>query len=372
MTKKQRFLAAVRREVPDAVPVSPLIHHRFAHRLLGRRDWKAAFEVHQMIRSTHFRGPLGVSVEAVLPEGWGEERRAIETCPDGRIVAEIVIRTPMRTMVGKHVAGMIPDDPLVGKTVEYPIKSPEDWRAWIAFQEQWLAGVKGPRFETLLEAIEVMGEEGVPSVGLPAAWAMAGEARGMQELLMDLHDYPDLIEAALEVGRAVMGKHVEAFLKSPAEIAWLDICWATGANIGPSSFERWALPDVVRAMELVKRAPGKYLGLYTLGRVRKLLPMLVDTGVHFIETFEPNEGDITLAEAKAEYGDRICIMGNFDSMILAFGTVEDARREAIRCLREGMKGGGFVLVTGDEVPANAKLENLRAMVDAVEERGRYV
>jgi hypothetical protein len=35
------------------------------------------------------------------------------------------------------------------------------------------------------------------------------------------------------------------------------------------------------------------------------------------------------------------------------------------------KDGGYVLVTGDEVPANAKLENLIAIVRAVEEYGKY-
>ena len=371
MTKKERFLAAVRREVPDVVPVAPLIHGRFAHKMLGRADWKAVFEVHQMIGSIHFRGPLWVSVEWALPDGWGWEEHVVERHPDGRVVTEIIIRTPTRTMVGKHVSGMIPHDPLVGKTVEYPVKSPEDWRAWIALQEQRLANFKGPRFDMLLEAIEVMGEDGVPSVGLGPAFTMAGAARGMQDLLTDFYDYPDLMEAVLEVGRQVMEKHVEAFLASPAEVAWLDICWATGAQLGPKNFERWALPDVVRAMELVKQVPNKYLGLYTLGKIRDLLPMLVDTGVHFIETFEPNEGDITLAEAKAKYGDRICIMGNFDCVILAYGDIEDARRETLRCLREGMEGGGYVLVTGDEVPADAKLENLRVMVETVEEYGRY-
>ena len=54
---------------------------------------------------------------------------------------------------------------------------------------------------------------------------------------------------------------------------------------------------------------------------------------------------------------RSCLMGNFDCVILARGSVEDARRETRRCLHEGMEGGGYVLVTGDEVPADAKLEN---------------
>lgn len=371
MTKKQRFLSAVRREIPDVVPVAPLIHHRFAHKVLGRWDWKSVFEVHQMIGSIHFRGPLGVDVESVLPEGWGQAHRVVERRLDGRTISEIVIRTPMRTMVGKEVSGTIPHDPLVGKTVEYPIQSPEDWRAWIQLQEQWLAHVKGPRFDTILEAIQVMGEEGVPSVGLSPAFTMAGSVRGLQALLTDLYDYPDLMEAVLEIGRKVMEKHIVAFLASPAEVAWLDICWATGADMGPRNFERWALPDVVRAMELVENASGKYLGLYTLGKIRNLLPMLVDAGVDFIETFEPNQGDITLAEAKAIYGPKICVMGNLDCVILSHGSTDDVRREAVRCLREGMEDGGYVLVTGDEVPADAKMENLRAMVETVEAHGKY-
>jgi len=36
-----------------------------------------------------------------------------------------------------------------------------------------------------------------------------------------------------------------------------------------------------------------------------------------------------------------------------------------------MEGGGYVMVTGDEVPANAKIENLIAMVKTVESYGRY-
>jgi len=193
----------------------------------------------------------------------------------------------------------------------------------------------------------------------------------MQGIMTDLLDYPDLMDELFAVERQIMEKSIESFVASPTEVAWLDICWATGSQLGPKLFERWALPDVVRAMEIVKQTPGKYLGLYTLGKIRELMPMFADAGVHFVETFEPNEGDITLAEAKKLYGDRMCLMGNFDCVILARGTVDEARAETQRCLREAMEGGGYVLVTGDEVPADAKLDNLKAMVEVVEEEGRY-
>ena len=208
-------------------------------------------------------------------------------------------------------------------------------------------------------------------MGLGPAYTALGSVRGMAELMMDLCDYPGLMDELFEVERQIMERNVEAFVAAPTEVAWLDICWATGSQLGPRMFERWALPDVVRAMEKVRGVPNKYLGLYTLGKIRDLLPMWLDAGVHFVETFEPNEGDITLAEAKKLYGDKMCLMGNFDCVILARGSVEDARRETLRCLREGMEGGGYVLVTADEVPADTRMDNLKAMVETVEEHGRY-
>lgn len=371
MTQKERFLAAVRREVPDVVPVAPLIHCRFAEKMLGRWDWKAVYEVHQMIGSCHHRGPIGVGLDINLPEGYGGETREVERTPDGRVTTETLLRTPKRTMTSRNVTGMIPEDPLCGKTVEYPVKDEEDWRAWIDYQQHVLAGIRDPNLKIVTEAVEFMGEDGMPSVGLGPAFTSLGSARGMEQLLVDFYECPDLIDEAMEVSRQIMEKHVDAFIASPTDVAWLDICWATGAVMGPKNFERWALPDVVRAMERVKKVPGKYMGLYTLGRIGKLLPMLADAGVHFVETFEPNEGDITLGEAKKKYGDQICLMGNFDCLVLAFGTVEDARKEARRCLDEAMEGGGYVMATADEVPADAKLDNLKAMVETVETYGRY-
>ena len=371
MTNKERFLSALRLETPDVVPVAPLMHMRIAHRLVGRSDWQAVYEAHRMIGSIHHRGPLSVGMHSTLPEGYEETSRVVERAPDGRVTTETVIRTPKRTMTGTHVAGAIPHDPLVGKTVVYPVRSTEDWRAMLDLRQQRLAGQGEPALDTIHEAVRVMGDDGVPSVGLCPAYTALASRRGMAEFMVDLVDHPDLMDELFAVERQIQDKQVEAFLASPAEVAWLDICWATGSQLGPKRFERWALPDVVRAVEQVRRVQGKYLGLYTLGKIGKLMPMLADAGVHFVETFEPNEGDISLGDAKKRYGHRLCVMGNFDCNVLAFGSTDDARREARRCLGEAMAGGGYVMVTADEVPADAKLDNLKAMVETVQQFGRY-
>ena len=372
MTRKQRFIAAVKGEQPDVVPVAPLIHCRFANTVLGRSDWRAVFEVHQMIGSCHHRGPIGCSAGFSTPEGYGEQTRQIEQAPDGCVTSEWKIQTPKRTMVGKRVSHFAPNDPMITTTIDYPIKTPDDWRAFLEMRQLTLEGFTGQyNHGTVAEAVELMGEDGMPSVSLGPAYSALATRRGMQGFMVDLIDYPDLMEELFAVERQIMEKNVESFAASPTPVAWLDICWATGSQLGPKMFERWALPDVVRAMAVVKDVPDKYLGLYTLGPIRDLMPMFVDAGVDFVETFEPNEGNITLGDAKKLYGKKTCLMGNFDCVILARGTVDEAREEASRCLREGMDGGGYVLVTGDEVPADTKLDNLKAMVEVVEEEGRY-
>ena len=53
------------------------------------------------------------------------------------------------------------------------------------------------------------------------------------------------------------------------------------------------------------------------------------------------------------------------------GSAEEVKKEALRCLEEGAKGGGYMMATCDEVPADAKMENLRIMVETVKEHGTY-
>ena len=371
MTNKQRFMAAVRGEVPDVVPVSPLIHDRYAHAVLGRTGLQAMFEVHQMVGSIHHRGNGHVGVNLRMPEGYRHETTEVERRPNGRGTTQTLWHTPYGTLRSRETRGMIPHDPIVARTTEYYIKGADDWKIYHRVAQDRLTGVGEATWEDYLRVAQAFGEQAVAAVNLPTPFVNLMTMRGMQDILTDIYDYPDLLQPILDLERELARKIIQAFLASPCDIGWQDICWATGARMGPKLFERWCLPDVVMAAEMARSVAGKYVGLYTLGRIRDLMPMFADAGVHFVETFEPNQGDITLAEAKRFYGKRMCLMGNFDCTILAFGSVEDARKETLRCLREGMEGGGYVLITGDEVPADTKLDNLKDMVETVEKHGRY-
>ncbi|MBM4032277.1 MAG: hypothetical protein FJ291_10870 [Planctomycetes bacterium] len=370
MTKKRAFLTAMANGVPDAVPVSPLIHCRFAHKVLGRTDWRAVFEVHQMIGSTHYRGPLGVGVRCTMPEGYRTERQVLfEDGPRRRV--RTTHHTPAGSLTCVTESGFVPGDPIISVTTERLIKGPADWRIFLRMQQDWNEHAGGSEFGSVAEAFQTMGEEGVASVGLGGVYAALGEARGMAELMYDLFDCPDVVREVQRTLLAGYRKRIQAFLDSPSEACFYDICWATGSNLGPKLFEAWVAEEVRQACDMVRAVPGKLLSLYTLGKMRALLPIFVEAGPHAIATFDPNQGDVGLREAKRLYGHKIAVMGNLDCVVLARGSIEDCRREALRCLDEAKAGGGYILGTADEVPADTTLDKLKAVVDAAAEEGRY-
>ncbi len=369
MTLKERFITAVSGGEPDIVPCSPLIHHRYANTVLGETDWRAVYEVHRRLGTVHHRGPIGLGCSWEAPPGY-ESRSEVVKREGTRVETRTWITTPKGTLTALDVSGMIPGDPITGKRVEPAIKRPEDWRIYADWLEQQAATAK-PWTDTALEAYELMGDDGSPSCGLGCVFSELGAVRGMQDLIYDLYDCPELLEACAQPLMHIHRLLAEAFAGLPNEVCWIDICWATGAELSEEHMECWVLRDARQMIEAVHGKPEHYVGYYTLGRIKRYLPALVDSGIDFVETFEPNQGDLSLAEAKRLYGDKICLMGNFDCNVLVFGTVEQAREEARRCLREGMKDGAYVLVTADEVPANARWDNLRAMVEVCEEEGRY-
>ncbi len=364
MNNRERFLASVRREVPDMVPVAPLIHDRFACKLLGRTGWEAVFEVHKMVGSTWFRGPLGISFDVDWPSGWGRETHVVEE--GARKIRTQIIKTPTGTITSEEIGGMVPSDPALIRTVKHLVETDKDYEVYRAYLEKFVNLAK-PNIDEVEKACKTMGNDGVPNVGSGCCFSHLCGVRGPEKLLVDLYKRPEAVREVLSLLQEVKTMETEAFIESPSEVLYYD-AWGS-YDMSPAHFREWILPDLKKTADLVRKA-GKHVGFYMVGKIRDQLPMALEARPHYIEPFEMRS-NITLGEAKKLYGKKVCLMGNFDPVLLAFGSVEESEKETLRCLEEGMEGGGYVLVTGDEVPANARLENLRTIVKTVEKHGRY-
>ena len=75
------------------------------------------------------------------------------------------------------------------------------------------------------------------------------------------------------------------------------------------------------------------------------------------------DGETDIFKAKEILGDHMCIMGDVPASMLFLEEPEEIYAYCTRLIRQ-LGPQGFILQSGCDIPANAKLENVQAMVAA--------
>ncbi|MDD5713170.1 MAG: uroporphyrinogen decarboxylase family protein, partial [Smithellaceae bacterium] len=83
------------------------------------------------------------------------------------------------------------------------------------------------------------------------------------------------------------------------------------------------------------------------------------------------DGKSDITAAKEILGRHMCIMGDVPAELLALGSRDDVLGYCRRLIETVGKDGGFILSSGCSLPANAKVENVRALYEAAETWGWY-
>ncbi len=73
------------------------------------------------------------------------------------------------------------------------------------------------------------------------------------------------------------------------------------------------------------------------------------------------DGETDIFAAKMILGDHMCLMGDVPAAMLSMDTPDDVHRYCEKLINE-IGPSGFILQSGCDIPANAKLENVKAMV----------
>ena len=78
-----------------------------------------------------------------------------------------------------------------------------------------------------------------------------------------------------------------------------------------------------------------------------------------------------MVKVKGEYGDKLCVMGNVDLVLLGRGTPEEVELECKDMIQKAGQGGGYLLSASGCLSKDTPLENLDAMVSAAKKYGTY-
>ena len=79
------------------------------------------------------------------------------------------------------------------------------------------------------------------------------------------------------------------------------------------------------------------------------------------------DGQTDLFRAKEILGGHMCLMGDVPATMLAFGTPDEVYEYSIKLIKE-LGPEGFIPHSGCDIPMDAKLPNVQAMVAAATDR----
>ena len=254
----------------------------------------------------------------------------------------------------------------VPQVVDHAIKTPSDVEA-LEIPDPMKAG-RLPLHMDMLRRIRTEVKGKVPLFAYtPGPFTLAGQLYGINKLMAATIQDPQLVRALVDKTTITSALYARANVKEGIDVVVTADPTASGSLISSKTFETFAAPHLKHIMMGVAKV-GAIPSLHICGKTTPLLKLMANTGARVLEL----DHLVNLQEAKAQVGDRVIIMGNLDpTNLLLNGTPAEVERVAKVAIETVGSDGRYILSSGCEIPPNAPLENIRAMVTAAEKYGRF-
>ena len=155
-----------------------------------------------------------------------------------------------------------------------------------------------------------------------------------------------------------------------------DLGYKKGTFIRPQLIRRYVLPWHKRCVEIAHRRGLPFIlhscgNLYKIDETgRSIMDDLVEwVGIDAKHSFEDEIKPVW--DVKAEYGERVAILGGVDMDKLARLPTEELRKYVIEVIRRCSPGGGYALGSGNTIANYVKVENYLAMLKIGRKYGKY-
>ncbi len=347
MTKRERVRKAIAHQQPDRVPwnigttehaIAAVARYMGDPRLAEPAFFDAWVGNHLASAEPRSQGQFHGLEEEVEPglwrDGWGIIWDTRGLYGEGEWGRPMNCVLPEPTLAGFR----FPDPPGAGAFAHYP-------EAIAQQREHFIMGHEGHLFEV--------------------AWAL----RGMESFLVDLAENPGFVDELLDGITEYFLAIIERSVQYDIDAFAFGEDWGSqskGLIMGPRYWRRYLKPRLARMFARVKAA-GKFVHIHSDGDVSAIFGDLIEIGLDVYNPFQPEIMDVY--EMKKRYGDRLCFHGGVGiQQLLPFGTPQEVKAEARRLIREIGAGGGYILSPSHAVLTDTPVENLVALVEAVQEQ----
>jgi uroporphyrinogen decarboxylase len=354
MRPKDRFLAALKRQPVDRVPIFDFLFQRpLFQELIGRTP--DAYNARDAMDLTVAMGLDGVWIPYGCFSGWSPEK-----------LTECVYKDEWGTTFQQDPASWPIDAPIA-----FPLKSREGLRHYTPPDP--MAEGRLDEINVAVKMNEALGDKSVAILGgvtgpLTVSWFLTG----YENICMSIYDDPEFLHELVEIAVEFAVKAINRMAKVGIDAMILSDDYGASAQglLRPQQFKEIYKPGLKRIIDCIK-ANNLPVFLHCCGRVYDYLDDLVEIGIEAYHPVQRTAG-MDLAKVKAKYGDRICLVGNIDSSrTLPFGTPEEIEAETREALRVAAPGYGYILASDHSLHDGIPVKNIQLMFDVARKHGVY-
>ncbi|MCR4436859.1 MAG: uroporphyrinogen decarboxylase family protein [Clostridiales bacterium] len=197
--------------------------------------------------------------------------------------------------------------------------------------------------------------------GAGAPFGSLCAARGIARFMRDLHRIPDKVLAAMDVMMEETVQNIKNNLTSAPDFAvFTGGAREAGDFLSYKDFEKFAWSYTKKAIHLMAET-GKYIYLHLDMNWDRFVKYFLELpkGVCIFHT----DSTTDIFKAHEVLAGHMCFMGNVSPSLLTLASPDEVYAYSRRLVDEFLPQG-LIMAAGCSIPANAKPENVQAMVDA--------
>jgi len=203
------------------------------------------------------------------------------------------------------------------------------------------------------------------------SWGM--EPLGPEGMLIASIADIELLRGVCRLAQDAHLRNLKAMLEQGIEVVY-DSWFQCGPSVGwsPNTYKELFLPLITEAADLAHTYGAIYI-YQDDGKMQSIIPLAVEAGVDVLGGLQPPDvGDVILKDVKAQFGDRVALLGGLDPVYtFEMGTPEGVREAVRQAIADAGAGGGYILGTGEAVSPETPAERLQIAAQAAKDFGVY-
>ena len=339
MTPRERWLAVLRREKPDRVPMDYWATGEATQKLMRHLGCADANEVFERLHIDRVATVGGRYVGPQPPAGEDIFGCRFQGVDYGTGVYSECVYSPL----AKYQT-------LEELEREYTWPSPDRWD---------YSGV----------ANQLEGNQAYPIRGGGSEpFLTYKNLRGQEQAFMDLILHPDIVHFCLDKLFDLAYENTRRIYEQiPGQVMITYVAEDLGSQEGlmmsREHIHEFLLPRMKRMMDLAHEA-GACVFHHSDGAVREILPDLIEAGIDVLNPVQWRCKGMEREGLKRDFGDKLVFHGAVDNQYtLAFGSVEQVRQEVTDNLRILGAGGGYIIAPCHNIQAVSPPHNIVAMYE---------